>query len=70
MMLKARIRNVMLLIAVIGIGLAGLVEWRRPRAPRLKVVAIPEGVVVLDYTNYTTDREVTQGKPGAPKSSP
>jgi hypothetical protein len=56
----------MLLIAVIGIGLAGLVEWRRQRAaPRLKVVVGAD--VVFDWI---TVRKATQGKPEVPKSSP
>jgi hypothetical protein len=69
MRLKARIRNVMLLIAVIGICLAGLVEWRRQRAaPRLKVVSSQVGADVV--FEWTTVRKVTQGKPEVPKSSP
>jgi hypothetical protein len=69
MRFKARISSVMLLIAAVGIGLAGLVEWRRQRAaPRLKVVSSPVGAdVVFDWI---TVHKATQGKPEVPKSSP
>jgi hypothetical protein len=66
MTFKARISSVMLLIAAVGIGLAGLVEWRRQRsASRLKVVVGSN--VVFDYIPV---HKAIQGKPEVPKSSP